>query len=133
MATDNNQPIKVFSASRYILKLTNLYNKNGIYIRSHQIPNFTFAALILCFSTVFVIFQLSFCIDVKFDLNIMSSPLVYCLATIQSILIFASFLVKRDLMISAIDDLEATVTRSKFIVYLQWIFCSPDRGTFSFH
>lgn len=106
------KPVEVLSASRYIMKIGYLYNKDDLYIQSYKVPDYLFAALMPILMLIFLLMELWFCIDAKFVLEIVSPALAFLFAAIQTIAIYSTLLWKRKLMISTINDLQNIVTRS---------------------
>ena len=116
---NDKKPIRVLSTSRYILKLSNLYNKDGIFIGTYKIPNFVCPVVMVIIKVTYASLELWLCIDESFDLSLVSPALVYCCSTIQSLLIYTSLFLQRDLVMSTIDNLQNTVTRSNYILRKQ--------------
>lgn len=112
MSKENHQLVEVLSASRYILKLDNLYNKGDLYIYSQKVPNYLIPVAMHLFMIGFLICELWFCYDEDFVLHTVSPALALSFASVQIVAMNSTLLWKRDLMMFTIDDLQNTVTRS---------------------
>lgn len=116
----NEKKIEVLSSLLVILKLTNLYNKNGVSFKfnrisdSVKIPNFCLFCLIslptLYLSSLFVwiIFE------EKFDLKLISTSVAVLIGTSQITIAYISLAMKTDLVVSTVDHLQEVVGKSWF-------------------
>lgn len=111
--------IKVFSGIRLLLKLTNLYNKNGVRIKynkmgdSVKIPDYLLFCLILLPTLYYVSLLIWVVIEEKFNLKLISYSLATVICTLQVILAYISLAIKTDLVILTIDHLQEAVQKSK--------------------
>lgn len=116
----NEKEIEVLSGLRILLKLSNLYNKNGVYFKynkngdSVKIPDFFLFCLILLPTLYTASLFLWFVIDEKFNLTITSNSLVLAIANIQMAISFISMAMKSDLVRTTVDHLQEAVERSKW-------------------
>lgn len=105
--------IEVLSGLRLLLKLTNLYNKNGVYIGSVHIRDFYVFSMISLppiFYTLLIIWDV---IEEEFDLQSTSNSLATVIAVLQVTIAYISLAMKTDSMKSTVDDLQELVDQSK--------------------
>lgn len=114
-----DKDIEVLSGLRSIFKFTNLYNKNGVYIKfnkygdSFKIPDFIWFSLILLPPLYFVLLLIWASIDENFDLRLISTSLAAIFAIIQAIIAYISLAMKTDSIISTFDHLQEVVEKSE--------------------
>lgn len=105
--------IKVLSDLRLVLKLTNLYNKNGVFIGSIKIPDFLVFCLI-CLPTAYLVALLVWAVvEENFNLTLISTSLAAAIAHIQIAVAFISLCMKNKLIMSTVDHLQDVVEKSK--------------------
>lgn len=109
-----NNRIEVLSSLRVLLKLMNLYNKNGVHIGSVKIPDLLVFCLV-AFPT-FHLWSLYvwIVIEENFDLNIVSFSLDGVIGQSQITLSFILLAINTDLIASTIDDLQEFVAKSRY-------------------
>lgn len=114
-----NKQIEVLSGLRLLLKLTNLYNKKGVYFKynkkgdSVKIPDFYVFCLISFPTFQFALFFIWFVIEEKFNLKMTALSLACAISTIQTTISYISLAMKTDLIGSCIDHLEESAKESK--------------------
>lgn len=105
--------IKVLGDLRLVLKLTNLYNKNGVFISSIKIPDF-FVFCLICLPTTYLATLLIWAVvEENFNLTLISTSLAAAIAHIQIGVAFISLCIKNKLTISTVDHLQDVVEKSK--------------------
>lgn len=109
----NPNKFRVLDGCRLALKLSNLYNQNGVYIRTFKIPNVVISTLILL-PTMYYIASLEFwfCIDERFNMKSISSTLCNMIAIIQMAFVYFSLAMKSDLIIETMNHLQDVVDKS---------------------
>lgn len=108
----NINRIEVLGGCRLPLKLTNLYNKNGVHIGSLKIPNF-FIFIFISLPAIYTApLQIWYCFDEGFNLRTTSNTLLSIIALIQTGLVYFWLTVKSELMIETIDHLQNIVNKS---------------------
>lgn len=105
--------VEVLSGIRLILKLTNLYNKNGVYIGSIKIPDFIISAMISLLSSYMTLLYFWAAVEEHFDMEIISGSLACTLGMLQTTIAYISLATKTYLVISTIDHLQEVVEKSK--------------------
>lgn len=113
--------IKVLSDLRLILKLTNLYNKNGVHIGSYKIPDF-FVFCLICLPSLYVAALLIWSvIEENFNLTLISMSLAAAIGHIQIAVAYMSLCMKSELIAITVDHLQDVVEKSKFeLLYFQF-------------
>lgn len=107
---------EVLGAIRMLLKLTNLYNKNNIYLGSIPIPDFPIFVLISIPSFYFAMLLIWRCIDVEFDIELMSISFSDFFGFSQMTVVYISLAVKKYMIITTVDHLQELVQESKDIL-----------------
>lgn len=105
--------VEVLSGLRLILKLTNLYNKHGVYIGSVKIPNILVFFLVMLPVIWHAFLLLWAVVDEKFDLKLISNSLAVTIGNIQTTLAYVSLAMETDLVISTVDHLQEVVEKSE--------------------
>lgn len=111
--------IEVLSGLRFILKYTNLYNKNGAHFKynksgdSIKVPDFLLFCLILLPTSYMVSLFVWFVIDEDFKLTVILNSLALVIANIQMAISFVSMAMKTDLIIATVNRLQEVVEKSK--------------------
>lgn len=111
--------IEVLSGIRPILKLSNLYNKNGVTFKynkkggSVKIPNFLIFSLITLPTIYLFSLAIWIVIEEKFNLKLISHSLTGAIGLFQVTTAFISLGVKSDLVTKAVDHLQEVVEKSK--------------------
>lgn len=111
--------IEILTGLRLILKITNLYNKNGLYIKynkngdSVKIPNFVVFCLIFLQSFYMLTLLIWGVIEKKFDLELISISLAVAIGLIYTAISYISLALKTDSIISTVDHLQEVVEKSK--------------------
>lgn len=111
--------IQVLCDLRLILKFTNLYNKNGFYLKYSKrfdpikIPNCSWLCLFLLSNVWTISLFIWFAIEKKFDLKVISISLATAIGVTQTIISHIFLARKTDLIISTIDHLQEFMEKSK--------------------
>lgn len=105
--------VEVLSDLRYILKLTNLYNKYGVYIGSVRIPDSVIFFMISLPSSYMCLLFFWAAVEEHFDMEKISGSLACTIGMLQPTIAYISLAVKTDLVISTIDHLQQVVEKSK--------------------
>lgn len=112
--------IDVLSGLRFILKCTNIYNKNGVHIKynkngdSIKIPDFLVFCVIL-FPTIYYNSLLFWAaIDAEFDFKAISTSLAGFVAGLHVASAYFSLTMTTDTLVSTFDRLQEYVEKSKF-------------------
>lgn len=114
-----NNNIEVFSGLRWILKVTNLYNKNGVFFKynkrgdSAKIPDFLIFCLVSLPTSYLVLLLIWFDFDERFNMQVIAFRLAATISYTQKIASYISFAAKTDLIKSTIDHLQDCVNKSK--------------------
>lgn len=93
-----SEKLQVLSGLRLLLKFTNLYNKNGVCIRSARIPNFFVFCMVLMPAFLFVLLLMWISVEEKFGF--------------QYIIAYISLAMRTDLIVSTVDQLQEHVEKS---------------------
>lgn len=113
----NVEQFQVLSDCRLVLKLTNLYNKTGIYFVSFKIPSFLISCIILLPLVFLLLSNVWFCYDEKFNLESTSTSFAVMLGLLQTILNYVSLLMKKDLIVITVDYLQKIVATSNLFIF----------------
>lgn len=112
--------IEVLSELKWILKLTNLYSKNGVCIEYNRngdlikVPDFIVFCLILLPIFYLALLSIWTIIDEKFELKLISTTLACVIATTQVATAYISLAMKTNSIVSTIDNLQEVVEKSKW-------------------
>lgn len=109
--------IEVLSALRPMLKLTNLYNKNGVHLKYNKNPFKIPDSYVICLISLPAVYLASlylwFVLDEKFNLKTISTSLGFAIGLLQMTLAYISLALKTDLIISTIDHLQEFTGKCK--------------------
>lgn len=112
--------IEILSELRWILKLTNLYNENGVYFKysrngdSVKIPDFIVFCLV-AFPTFYLgSLAMWLVIEEKFNLKLISCSLSGAIALFLATLNYISLATKTDSVLLIINHMQEVVERSKY-------------------
>lgn len=103
---------KVLRKLKVLLKYLNLYNKFGWFGGELKLfKPLTYFVLSLPLMVYFLV-PLRVCILYNFDLEIIASPLMVTLGTLQGLLMFYSFALNHSLIMQTVDALQQLVQKS---------------------
>lgn len=114
MLNDNNKQFEVLSGCRFVLKLANLYDKNGVNIRASKVINFLICILIVSPSIYVSTLYFWLCYDEMFDLRTVSTTLSSGIGVLQMGFVYISLAVKTDSIKKTVDDLQDLINRSNY-------------------
>lgn len=116
-----NQVEKVFEKTRFYLKLLNLYNKHGIFVKSIKIPRLLISAMVLFPMNLGGILISWRCIDEGFSLNTKSINMSFIFIIIQMTLTYLTIARKNDRIVEVLGDLEGFIRKS-MMKHKDWSF-----------
>lgn len=105
--------IEVLSSLRGFLKITNLYNKNGVYIGSVKIPDFLIFCLFSLHTLNFGILCIWGILEQEFNLKLISFHLGGAIGFPEITIIYIYLVQKTDLIVSTVDHFQEIVEKSK--------------------
>lgn len=114
-----NKKFEVFGGLRLLLKWTNLYNKNDVYMKynkmggSIKIPDLIVFCLISFPTFYYASLMIWAAADKKFDLNVISTSLAAAIGIYQTSINYILFAIKTDALITVVDYLQEIVEKSK--------------------
>lgn len=108
----NNKQFEVLSGCRFLLKLANLYDKNGVNIRASKIANFFICILVVAPSIYISILYFWLCYDENFDLKVVSTTLSSAIGVLQMGLVYIALAARTKSIRKTVDDLQDFISRS---------------------
>lgn len=107
------QPIEVLSGLRFLLKWTNLYNKNGLHFYSVKLPDTLVYCLVPIPSFYLSLLFVWPVIEGKFNLKLLSSSLAFAIGNLQLAFAYISLASKTASIASTLDQLQEIVQKRK--------------------
>lgn len=113
---ENIKRLEVLGGCKLPLKLTNLYNKNGVHIGALKIPKFLIFILISLPTIYIAPLQIWYCFDERFNLKATSNTLLSIVALIHMGFVYLWLTMKSELIVETIDHLQDVVNKSKYAI-----------------
>lgn len=106
---------KVLNDVEKLLKITNLYNKNGsVCIGKVKVPNIFVNFVVFLPMTYSIVMFIWLCYDENFDLNKVSPSISLLLGTVQMQLMIVLLTIKKRAVVETMEELQHTIDESEF-------------------